>query len=336
MLIVCSEKLEKLYHRELLVWFHYHNAGLFAGSPSFDYTLAHQMGNSMIHIVTDTLAGIPAAISSQLNLTVIPQYIIIDNRAYRDDFEITPNEIVTTMKNDGHLPHTAAPPPSLYHPVFAEKTANGDIVLVIGPSAVLSGTVNSVKTAMKEFPDADIRVFDTGIIAAPMATMAIQAARWAKEGKSIDKIIASLEDMKRRFRAYLVLNSLEYLHKGGRIGGAQAVMGSLLQVKPILTMGQHRIEPYQRVRSHRKALERLVSLTEAECPPDENSHLCIMQCDAEQDAVWLSETLSRKLSLSPIPVYGVSSALIVHRGTWNSGGKFLHFLKILRIGITYP
>ncbi len=268
----------------------------------------------MIHIVTDTLAGIPADISSQLNISIIPQYIIIGDRAYRDDFEITPTEIVATMKKDGHLPHTAAPPPALYYPVFAEKTAKGDAVLVIGPSAVLSGTINSVKTAMKDFPHADIRVFDTGIIAAPMATMAIQAARWAKDGKHAGEIIASLEDLKRRFRAYLVLDSLEYLHKGGRIGGAQAVMGSLLQVKPILTMGQNRIEPLQRVRSHKKALDRLVSLAAAECPPDENSYLSIMQCDAEQDAAWLSDTLSRKLSLPAIPIYGVSSALIVHGG----------------------
>ncbi|HQP08373.1 MAG TPA: DegV family protein, partial [Anaerolineaceae bacterium] len=73
----------------------------------------------MIHIVTDTLAGIPATISSQLNMTVIPQYIIIDDRSYRDDFEISPSEIVARMKKDGHLPHTAAPPPSLYYPVFS-------------------------------------------------------------------------------------------------------------------------------------------------------------------------------------------------------------------------
>ena len=268
----------------------------------------------MIHIVTDTLAGIPAAISSQLNMTVIPQYIIIGDRAYRDDFEISPSEIVATMKKDGHLPHTAAPPPSLYYPVFSEKTSNGDTVLVVGPSHALSGTINSIKTAMKEFPNSDIRIFDTGIIAAPMATMAIQAARWANEGRPIEEIITRLEDLKRRFRAYLVLKSLEYLHKGGRIGGAQAVLGSLLQVKPILTMGQNRIEPYQLVRSHRKALDRLLSLAAAECPPDEDSHLCIMQCEAEQDAQWLSEKLSNKLSLASIPIYGVSSALIVHGG----------------------
>jgi len=268
----------------------------------------------MIHIVTDTLAGIPAAISSQLNMTVIPQYIIIGDRAYRDDFEISSSEIIATMKKDGHLPHTAAPPPSLYFPVFSEKTAKGDTVLVIGPSHALSGTINSIKTAMKEFPNSDIRVFDSGIIAAPMATMAIQAARWSEEGRPVEEIIARLEDLKRRFRAYLVLDSLEYLHKGGRIGGAQAAMGSLLQVKPILTMGQNRIEPYQLVRSHRKALDRLFSLAAAECPPDDDSHLCIMQCEAEQDALWLSETLSSKLSLISIPIYGVSSALIVHGG----------------------
>ena len=205
--------------------------------------------------------------------------------------------------------------PLLYTTRYSlKKTSNDDTVLVVGLSHALSGTINSIKTAMKDFPNSDIRVFDTGIIAAPMATMAIQAARWANEGKPVEEIITRLEDLKRRFRAYLVLKSLEYLHKGGRIGGAQAVLGSLLQVKPILTMGQNRIEPYQLVRSHKKALARLLSLAAAECPPDEDSHLCIMQCEAEQDAQWLSENLSSRLSLSSIPIYGVSSALIVHGG----------------------
>lgn len=170
----------------------------------------------MKQIVTDTQAGIPAAISSDVNILTIPQYIIIGDRSFRDDFEITSSEIIAAMKNNGHTLHTASPPLSSYHPIFPRYAGKGDTILIIGPSAVLSGTINSVNTAIREFPN--------------------------------------------------------------------------------------------------KSLERLMRITINEYPPYENSHLCIMHCKAEPEAIWLSETLSRELSLDKVPICGVSSALIVHVG----------------------
>jgi DegV family protein with EDD domain len=268
----------------------------------------------MIRLISDTLAGIPPDIARDLKITIIPQYVVIGDRSYRDDTEISTTQLLQYMKNGNHYPQTAAPSPSHYLPIFQEYTKNGNQVLIIGPSSVLSGTINSVRSAKKEFPDKDIRIFDTGIIAAPMATMTLRAAKWIKEGRSLDEIMLLLETLKQNYRAYATFNTLEYLRRGGRIGGAASMVGSLLQIKPILTMGKDRIEPYLKVRTRKKAVEKLFELVVEQCPTDGETDLCLMQCEAEDEAKYLAELLTTKFSTKEIPIYGISSALIVHGG----------------------
>lgn len=268
----------------------------------------------MIRLISDTLAGIPQNIARDLHITIIPQYVVIGNRSYRDDTEISTSQLLQFMKNGNRYPQTAAPSPSHYLSIFQEYSNNGDQMLIVAPSAILSGTINSVYTAKKEFPDKDIRIFDTGIIAAPMAAMTVKAARWIKEGKSLDEIMTLLEGLKQRYKAYAILNTLEYLRRGGRIGGAASLVGSLLQIKPILTMGKDRIEPYTKVRTRKKAIEMLFELVIQQCPHYGDVDLCIMQCEAEDDARHLADLLAEKFAVSDIPIYEVSSALIVHGG----------------------
>jgi DegV family protein with EDD domain len=268
----------------------------------------------MIHLISDTLAGIPPNIASELGITIIPQYVVIGDRSYRDDTEISESQLLQIMKNGNRYLQTAAPSPSHYLPIFQEYSNNGDQVLIVGPSSVLSGTINSVLSAKKEFPEKDIRIFDTGIIAAPMAAMTLRAAKWIKEGRSLDEIMLLLETLRQNYRAYATLNTLEYLRRGGRIGGAISMIGSILQIKPILTMGKDRIEPYLKVRTRKKAVEKLFELVVEQCPADGKMDICVMQCEAEDEAKHLAELLTGKFSEKEIPIYGISSALIVHGG----------------------
>jgi DegV family protein with EDD domain len=278
------------------------------------YTTNNIWSYSMIRLISDTLAGIPPNIAREMEIMIIPQYVVIGDRSYRDDTEISTTQLLQFMKNGNRYPQTAAPSPSHYLSIFQEYTGNGDQVLIVGPSAVLSGTINSVLSAKKEFPDKDIRIFDTGIIAAPMATMTVKAARWIKEGISLDEIMFRLEALRQNYRAYATLNTLEYLRRGGRIGGAASIVGSLLQIKPILTMGKDRIEPYSKVRTRKKAIEKLLELVIEQCPVQGETDLCVMQCEAEDEADQLASSLTKIFSINKIPIYGISSALIVHGG----------------------
>jgi DegV family protein with EDD domain len=117
-----------------------------------------------------------------------------------------------------------------------------------------------------------------------------------------------------RQKVYFVVDTLEYLHKGGRIGGASALLGGLLQVKPILTLQQGRVEPFEQQRTAKRALARLRELVLSECPADAEAHLCVMHADAEVQARSLATEFSADLGLPDVPIYELPPAIVVHGG----------------------
>ncbi|HEC36006.1 MAG TPA: DegV family protein, partial [Anaerolineae bacterium] len=174
----------------------------------------------MIKIIADTLSSIPPHVAEEHGILMLPQIIIFGEESYRDDTEINTLTFLEKLRTSSVFPKTSAPPPALFIPIFERLVAEGHTVICVGPSTKLSHTVQSALLAAGNFPDADIRVVDTRSVAGPLGTMVLQAARWVHEGADADTIVARLEDMTARQRIYFVVNTLEYLQKGGRIGGA--------------------------------------------------------------------------------------------------------------------
>jgi DegV family protein with EDD domain len=199
-------------------------------------------------------------------------------------------------------------------PILEQLTAEGHTVICLHPSTELSGTVRGATGAAAEFPRADIRVIDTRTIAGPLATMALQAAEWARQGADADTIVQGVQDLIARQRIYFLVDTLEYLHKGGRIGGAKALLGGLLQVKPILTLRDGRVEPFEQQRTKRRALARIQELVLDECPRSADAHLCVMHAGAEEEVGELAANLAAALGLPEAPVYELPPAIVVHAG----------------------
>jgi DegV family protein with EDD domain len=208
----------------------------------------------MIHIVTDTTSGLPAGLAQQYDIPVIPQVIMFGDESYLEGVDIDHATFLSRLRTSKTLPKTAAPPPGLFVDMFRARARPGDTVLCIHPSAELSGTVRSALTAAADFPDMDIRVLDTRTIAGPLAALALLAAQWAEQGRSAEAVMAGLQAMIPRAHVYFLVDTLEYLQKGGRIGGAAALIGSVLQVKPILELREGRVEPLERERTQRKGV----------------------------------------------------------------------------------
>jgi len=268
----------------------------------------------MIKIVTDTTSSLPRHLAEEYDVPVLPQIIIFGEESYRDDTELDTSAFLEKLRASPALPKTAAPPPALYHPIFERLLAEADTVICLHPSAELSGTIRSANVARQDFPAADIRVIDTRTTAGPLATMVLLAARWAREGVDADTIVARVHDLIARQRVYFVVDTLEYLHKGGRIGGAQALLGGLLQVKPILTLEDGRVQPFEQQRTARRALARLRELVLEQCPPGDESHLCVMHADAHAQAHALANDFAVQLGLSDVPIYLLPPAIVVHGG----------------------
>jgi DegV family protein with EDD domain len=268
----------------------------------------------MIKIIADTTSVIDPQEAETLGIGMIPQIIIIGEKSYRDDNEITTEEFLSKLKNSPILPKTAAPPPALYSPIFEQVSFKKDTAIVICPSADVSGTVRSASIAAQDYPDADIRIFDSRTIGPVLGTMVYKAQEWANAGVSADEIIARLEKAKKSCKIYFYVDTLEYLHKGGRIGGASALIGSILQVKPILIFIDGQVKPFETQRTKKRALARIIELVNQECPNRQNAHLSIFQADALTDAEFLKTELSTKIDPSHISFAKLPPAIIVHAG----------------------
>jgi DegV family protein with EDD domain len=268
----------------------------------------------MITIVADTTCSIPITQLQELGIPVIPQIIIFGEDSYRDDTEIDAITFLKKLRASSILPKTAAPPPSLYNPIFEEFATPGNTVIVVAPSAEVSGTVRSAQTAAQDFPGADIRVVDSRTVAGALGQMVLQAQRWARAGLDADTLVERLKNLSLRSRVIFTVDTLEYLYRGGRIGGAAALFGSLLQIKPILTMRDGRIEPLEKPLTRKRAIARLQEMVLAECPPSPESMLCINHIDAEDEACALAAFYSQKLGITDIPIYFAPPAIIVHGG----------------------
>jgi len=268
----------------------------------------------MVKIITDTTSGLPDETAQHYDIPVIPQVIILGSDSYLEDWEIDKATFMKWLTTSEELPKTSAPPPELFTREFERLVPEGEPILCIHPSTEVSGTTRSATVAAADFPEADIRVIDTRVISSPLATMVTLAAEWAEEGHDADTIEARLHDMIPRCRIYFMVDTLEFLAKGGRIGGAAALLGSVLRIKPILTFSDGHVDQFEKVRTHKRGLARLKSLVLEQIPRDGSGHLSVMHADVPDQAQALADELHAELNQTPIPILDVPPAIVTHGG----------------------
>jgi DegV family protein with EDD domain len=268
----------------------------------------------MVKIITDTTASLPDETARRYDIPVIPQVIVFGTDSYLEGIEIDKATFMERLKTSRELPKTSAPPPDLFVKEFERLVPEGEPILCIHPSSEVSGTVSSATVAARDFPDADIRVIDTRFIAGPLATMVILAAEWAVAGDDADTIGARLRDLTSRCRLYFMVATLEYLARGGRIGGASALLGGVLQVKPILTFQDGQVNQFERERTHKRAVARLKELVLQQIPRDGGGHLSVLHAEVPDQGQALADDLGAQLGLSRVPIYDIPPAIVTHAG----------------------
>lgn len=268
----------------------------------------------MIKIIADTTCGLPLQELAELGIDVIPQIIIFDGKPYRDDTEIDTPTFLAKLKEAKELPKTSAPPPALYEPLFKQYTEQGFSIVIPTPSAALSGTLRSAEMAAEAVPEADVHILDTRTIAGGLGVLVKKAKAWADQGKDPKTLIQDLKALAQKEVVYFLVDTLEYLYKGGRIGNASYLIGSMLQMKPILGIDDGKVSAIEKQRTSLKAYNRLNELVLAECPRGDQSLITVSHCGGQQRAEQLVAELSDALQVSHIPVYEVPPAIIVHGG----------------------
>lgn len=276
----------------------------------------------MVRIVADTTSGILWEEAQKLKIGYIPQIINFGDKSYRDDVELDNATFLKMLLASKDLPTTAAPPPALYNPIFQQAQTAKEAVIVICPSALVSGTVRSATVAAQDFPETDIRIIDSKSIGGGLASLVLKAHSLTTEGKGADEIENEITEMANREKNYFVVDTLEFLHRGGRIGGAKALFGAVLQIKPILKLENGQAEPVESQRTQRKALQRLIEIVMEECPPSPDSHLCVMHGDALEKAKGLASQYSKQLNIPSVRIFDLPPAILTHTGPGILGVSF--------------
>jgi len=277
----------------------------------------------MIKIITDTTSCLPREVAERYGIAIVPQLIHFGDQTFREGEDISLEEFIRKLKESRGLPKTSAPPPSLFRPYFEKWVAEGHTIFCIHPSTALSGTVRSATVAAEDFPNADIRIIDTRLIAAPLGKVVELAAHWAEAGEDADTIQSRVMNLARRNRLYFLVDTLEYLARGGRIGRASQMLGTMLRIKPILTLDNGVVVPFQKERTLRFAIKRLVELAAKGYPTHGEGYLQVLHAAAEERAAQLAEALKKALpQVKEIEISSLPPAIVTHTGPGTLGVSF--------------
>ncbi len=272
-------------------------------------------------IVTDSTAYIPDDLCAKLNLTVVPLSVIWGNETFSDGVTIKPGDFYTRLQNSKVMPSTSQASPADMHKAFASLLEQGYDVMGVFIAEKLSGTLDSARQARQELASAKdkIALFDSETTAMAMGFQVMALARAAGQGASLAECQKLAETVRPNTGVYFVVETLEFLHRGGRIGGAQRLLGSALNVKPILTIKDSKVDSVDSVRTSKKAYERVIDLVSEKCAGKSNVRLATLQANAEENARMVLDKAAARLNAVETVLSAVSPAIGTHTGPGTVG-----------------
>lgn len=269
-----------------------------------------------IKIITDSTASIPPAILAQYpEIGIVPLYIQFGDQSYKEGIDITNADFYTKLAAASQLPTTSQPSAGDFVEAYKPWLDQGYSIISTHIGTGLSGTVASAMAA-KQMLNGDIEVLDSENSGMCLGFVAMEGARALQAGKSKAEILARMNAVKDGVRVLFAVDTLEYLKKGGRIGGAQALLGSILQIKPILIIRGGRIEVLEKVRTSKKARQRLMDIAGEvqQRYPKAQLKLAVHEADAFQLGQQVVEELRQRFGPAEIHFSPLSGALSVHTG----------------------
>lgn len=244
-------------------------------------------------VVTDSTAYIPKELREKWNIHMIPLTVIFGTETYQEEVDISAEAFYEKIQTR-ELPTTSQPPIGEFVELFDKLSTDYDQVISIHLSSGISGTYQGAITAGEMVEGIQVFAFDSEISCMVQGFYALEAAEMAEQGKSGEEIIARLEEVKRLVRAYFMVDDLSHLQRGGRLSGAQALIGSILQVKPLLHFEDKKIVPFEKVRTRKKALNRVVELLAEDAATGGEYRAAIIHANREVEALeWKKELESQ-------------------------------------------
>jgi DegV family protein with EDD domain len=278
---------------------------------------------SKVALVTDSTAYIPADLVQQYHLTVAPQELIWGDKTYQDGVDIQPDEFYQRLKTATVMPTTSQVTIPNFKNIFQHLLDQGYDILAILISAKLSGTIDSAIQAKNYFPGAPIEIVDSYTTAMAMGFQVLTVAKAAQQGASLEECKRLAEEARSHVGVIFAVDTLEFLHRGGRIGGGSRFLGSALNIKPILEVVGGRVEAVERVRTRRKSLDRLVEVIEERTRGKNPIRLATLHANAEEEARALLHEAAQRVNPVETIFTTVSPVIGTHAGPGTLGIAYM-------------
>jgi DegV family protein with EDD domain len=268
----------------------------------------------MIKVVTDSTSDLPPGLAQQHDIRVVPLRVIFGRESYRDGVDLSNEQFYAMLREAPELPTTSQPPPADFAQVFEELIEAGHEVVVITISSGLSGTYLSACQAQEKLPGARITVIDSFTSAMALGMIVVQTALAGAEGKPYDEVVALARRLVDENRLFFMVDTLEYLQRGGRIGRAAAFIGTLLDVKPILTVEDGMVSAVDRVRTKKKGMGRLLDLIEQHFGTEIPLSVAVIHAQSPEESRHLGELARNRFRCSKFYFSEAGAVIGTHVG----------------------
>lgn len=274
-----------------------------------------------VAVVTDGASSLTPAQGEGYGVHVAPVYVNFGENTFLAGVDLEAGEFYQKLRASKNLPTTAQPTAQDFIKIYTGLADEVDDIVTVVISPHMSATLQSAEMANEQFKDVPVHIVNSESVSLGLGMMAIAAARAAAEGQDAQQVVQLVERIKQNANIFFTVDTLEFLHKGGRIGGATAFLGSALNLKPILYVKDGRIEPLERTRTRKRAVARLLELVEEKVGAAE-THFAILHCEAEDEAREFGEQVKEKFNCAELVISEAGPVIGTHAGPGTLGVAF--------------
>ena len=279
------------------------------------------MKTTKVAVVTDGACSLTPVQGNELGVHIAPVYLTFGDNTYRAGVDLSSQKFYELLSASKKLPTTAQPTAGDFVKIFEKLADDVDEIVTVVISHHMSATIQSVEMAKQQFDKVPVHVIDSESVSLGLGMMAIAAARAANQGQDGQSILELVNSIKQKMNVIFTVRTLEYLHKGGRIGGATAFLGSALDIKPILYITNGRIEPLEKQRTRKRSVRRLVELM-SEKVGDNPVHVAILHGNIPEEAGQLERIVRDQFNIVDMITSDMGPVIGVHAGPGTLGLVF--------------
>lgn len=269
-----------------------------------------------VKLVTDTTSYIDETTQHELDITVIPLQVSFPDESFKEN-EVNYDYFYSKIEQTGVIPHSSQPSPGELYDAFEKLVSKGSEVLAVFISAKMSGTyqtaLNVKDKLLQKYPQAKIEVLNSCTNCMAMGLSVIEAAKAARDGKNLNEVIETAQNILKRVRFYFIPTTLEYLKKGGRIGGAAALIGSILSIRPILYVKNGETALLESVRGTGRAIKKMLHLLDADCKNYGLKSVLVHHIHAPEKATEMAQEIIKRYNVE-VPLMSIGPVIGLHVG----------------------